>query len=200
MPFINVQKPETHETLCYNLCAAQPHVGVSFVALWLAAQYVKQGKRVLIFDTMLGLENIPIKNKNAKALERVLQGNDPLTNVIFTHQNIDLISGISVLNLNALSPLAQGNIRLQLQQLAPNYDVVICDTPAAVEHPFLDAPCIWVTPLNRNTILKTLRWAGAHPTLILNKVPNDSELQSAVLFIRQTAPETKIQHAVPVKK
>ncbi|MBQ4472440.1 MAG: hypothetical protein II942_04280 [Alphaproteobacteria bacterium] len=200
MPFINVQKPQTHKTLCYNLCAAQPHVGVSFVALWLAAQYVKENKHVLIFDTMLGLGNIPVKNKNAKSLEQVLQGTAPLTNIIFTYQDIDIISGSALLNLNALSPLAQGNIKHQLTQLIPNYDVVICDTPAAVEHPFLDAPSIWVTTPDQSAILKTLRRAGDHPTLILNKVQNDSELQAAVLFIHQIVPETKIQQAISVKK
>ena len=201
MPFINLTPPTQHTTICYNVRAAYPHVGVSYVTLLLAQQFSAQQKKVLVFDNLLGLKNLNLKNPNASSIENVLVGKYPLSELIFTHQNFDVICGVANTNLNALSFVGKQHIQSQLQILSQNYDVLICDVPPIIEEPlFASAQSLWVVSMSKRVILATLKYAESTPQLILNKTTDNDSLQNLTLMLRQTDPEAKIFQTVPLKK
>ena len=76
MPFLTPPIDTLKKTQFYVLRSIAPHLGVSFTLQKMAQTFIKQNKKVLIFDTLLGLKNFPLVNKNQDKISAVLAG-DP---------------------------------------------------------------------------------------------------------------------------
>jgi len=196
VPFIQPLQLDNTKTSFFLLRGAVQHVGVSRATTHLAETLAKQNKKVLIFDTLLGLKNYPVKHSKPDKICAVLQGVSPLTDIITTDKDIDIIAGSSNQNLNALSPMAKQKIKSDLMNLARNYQAVIIDCPAVVVHPlFTDIEnTLWVTTPDVETLLKTLRQASQQqaPQIVLTGIKNDTERNKAHLFIKNLVPQCQI--------
>lgn len=196
MPFIHSLPDNPPTTTFFLLRGATQHVGGSYVTHHLAETFIQQNKKVLIFDALLGLKNYPAKNQNTTKLVSVLQGANPLSDLITTDREIDIIAGCAQQNLNALSLTAQQKIKSELLKLAQNYQIVIIDCPASVtDSPFQDFDnVIYVSTPDQQTLLMTLQQIAKQKEqkIILNRVKNDSEYNQAYLFIKNLLPKCKI--------
>ncbi|MBQ3695420.1 MAG: hypothetical protein II938_00395 [Alphaproteobacteria bacterium] len=197
MPFILQQASSQKKTIFYTLTSAAPHTGVSFVVCKTAQNYAKQGKKVLIFDALLGLKNYPLHNPNQNKISAVLDGLTPLTELIMPQQkNIDVITGMSNCNISAIPHANQQRIKNDLQQLASNYDVVLIDLPSSITSSiFSDYENIqWVSTADQTILLKTLKKIApfSNPSLILNQVKNHEERNASHLFIKNLVPQCQI--------
>ena len=125
-----------------------------------------------------------------------MDGFVPLTELITKQQNIDVITGTSNCNINAIPHANQKRIKNDLHQLASNYDIILIDLPSSVTSSiFSDYGNIqWVSTTDQNTLLKTLKKIATVPTpsLILNQVKNNEERNASHLFIKNLVPQCKI--------
>ncbi len=196
MPFIQTLNKDNIKISFFLIKGVTQHVGVSHAATCLAETLVKQDKKVLIFDALLGLKNYPVRHSKSNKIEAVLKGISPLNDLIISDKGIDIIAGSSTLNLNAIPSIAQQKIKADLMNLAQNYQVVIIDCPSTVVHSiFTDIENIlWVTTINIDTLLKTLRQASKEkaPQLVLTGIKNDIERNKAHLFIKNLVPQCQI--------
>lgn len=201
MPFIVPETVPHHLTDFYLIRAMEPHVGLSFITLKKAFDLQKKSKKILIFDTLLGLKNLPIKGADAEKILSVLQGKLPLTELIQSHQELDIISGQSSLNFMALDSFARQNLYQQLQQLATNYDAVLLDCPACIDEipPFKEAQTLWVSPPYQASLLKILSAVDLTQTvhLILNCPNKQSDPAQVLLFLKQFYPMAQVQQLIP---
>lgn len=196
MPFIASISEKKHQPLFYVIRGASAHANISSVAINLATQFVQSGKKVLLFDALLGLKNINIPNKNRKKIPAVLQGQLPLTELITPYNNIDVITGCAQTNLNALSLINQNRIKNDLLLLAQCYDVILIDvSPHLITSIFNElGETIWVTQPTRDDILRTLKKIPTTqaPHLFLNIADSASEFNQLYLFIKTLSPHCKI--------
>ena len=111
MPFLFSKTDPISSTTFYLIRSAISHVGASTLAQKKAFQLAQQGRKVLLFDALLGLKNIPIPNKNSKKILDFFKGLVPLTELIVHYKGIDVIAGSSSQNLNACSPFQQNKVK-----------------------------------------------------------------------------------------
>jgi len=196
MPFLVPITDELHTPKFYVFRAVSPRLGVSFATKTMAQCFLKQNKKVLIFDALLGLKNFPIFNKNSKKIPSVLTGQAPLTDLLIQENGIDIIAGIGNQNLTALPPAQQQYIKMCLLQLAKNYDIVIIDMPFHVSEPIWEdlGENLWVISANRNIIVDTLEASKNQPQphLVLNHQSKDLPLNQLYVFTKSLCPNCQI--------
>ena len=204
MPFIqqSINPYHTCETLVIR--GSSNHVGVSFITHYLAQKAVNNGKKVLIFDTLLGLKNYPIQQNFADITHQVLNGLRPLTDIIIHQDGTDVIAQISSTNLNACSHKIQNHIKMQLDTLKQNYDLLLIDASANAPNSLFiqNQPTIWVTTPDTTQVLKTLQLASndTNPQIILNKIQNPAQQNQSTLLIKQLCPTARITDNIPLQK
>ncbi len=195
MPFLVPTIENKKKTTFYIVRGIAPHLGVSFVVKEMAKSFFQQNKKVLVFDTLLGLKNIPLSNKNQKKITLVCDGTLPLNELIIHEQGIDYITGVSDQNLTALSALQQQFIKANLKQLANNYDIVLIDLPCQVISPIWAdmGENLWIVSTNKEMIYKTLATAPQqNPHLIFNKRENTAQLNQIYAFAKILRPSCQI--------
>ena len=197
MPFIQQKQIAEKQPLIYTITAVVPHVGVSFVIQKWAEELATQNENVLIFDALLGLKNFPHTNPNTDKIPDVINGWLPLTDLIHSlSKKIDVVTGISSQNINALSPFNQQRLINDLITLSTHYDVVFIDCPAAVTTALFRnlGKTVWVSTPDQEALIKTLRTLSAHthPSLILNKIKNEMQYNDLSLFIKTLLPEGQL--------
>ena len=196
MPFISAKASTSASTSFYQIRGATAHLGISTLIQKKALQLVQQHKKVLIVDALLGLKNMPIAIKNPSKLSDFFKGIIPLSELIISHKGIDIISGISQQNINALPPLQKNKIKQDLMLLATNYDVVLIDIPYNVTHPLFEelGTTYWVVSLDKGILLNTLKMAQTDaPYLILNDKASASQLNDFICFLKVLAPKCHLE-------
>lgn len=117
-------------------------VGKSNMAVNLAVNFVKQGKRVIIFDADFGLANVEVMFGTVPKhnLSDVLFGNMQMRDVVTPGpEGIGFISGGSgVSTLNNLNEAQLRRISSSLSQLDEMCDILIVDTGAGVGNQVMD--------------------------------------------------------------
>ena len=196
MPFIVQHSAQQSRTLFYIFYGVTVHVGISTTIKKMAETLTSQGKKVLIFDALLGIKNFPITNKNQDKIPTFFSGLIPLSELITTHNGVDVISGMSTQNINAL-PLAQKNkIKNDLEQLATNYDIVLIDHPAQIMQSVFKGgdKVFWISPPNQKILLKTLQKMAENKNteLILTQTKNAIQRNNLHLLIKALMPECHI--------
>ena len=196
MPFIVSISEQKHHPLFYIIHEASSYAGTHSISIDLAKQSVQSGKKVLLFDALLGLKNINIQNKNRKKIPAVLHGLLPLTELITQHDNIDVITGHAQTNINALPIINQNRLKNDLLLLAQSYDIILIDASSHLTTALFNdlGENIWVTQPNRTDILRTLQkiTLAQTPHLFLNIADSDSEFNQLYLFIKTLCPHCKI--------
>ena len=204
MPFIQPFINPYHTCKTFVIRGSTNHVGVSFITHYLAQKAISDGKKVLIFDTLLGLKNYPIQQNSADITYQVLNGQRPLTDIIIHQDGTDVIAQISNTNLNACSHQIQNYIKDQLDTLKQNYDLLLIDASANVPNSLFiqDQNTIWVTTPDTTQILKTLQLANneTNPQIVLNKIQNPVQQNQATLLIKQLCPTAHITDNIPLQK
>ncbi len=196
MPFITpVQNPNTSQKI-YVLSGEKGTKALAETTFHFAKHFLESQKKVLVFDALLGLKNLPIHLNNAEKIANVLAGVLPLTELIQNENGVDIIAGESTTNLNALSSAAQRKIKADLLLLSKAYDVLIICCPAQVLSPVFKEgmPIYWVSAPDKESLLKTLRLAGKNPPIRLILSPQQSTQNPAFtpLFIKSLCPQAEI--------
>ena len=157
MPFLTAANSDWQQTQFYVLHETAPHLGIN-ITQKMAQCFIKQKKKVLIFDALLGLKNFPAPNKNPNIISLIFKHHAPLSELIFRDKGIDIIAGISHQNLTALSQTEQQSIKNSLKQLALNYDIVLIEIPLHVVNSIWDdlGENLWIVSQDKNLIRKTL--------------------------------------------
>ena len=158
MPFLTTSSPTFCPTKFYIVHEASPHLGTNILIQKMAAVFFKQKKKVLIFDALLGLKNMPINNKNQSKIPAVFKRQLPISELITHEKGIDIISGVSCQNFTALTSCQQQYIKASLQQLAHNYDIVLINVPFQITDSIWDdmGENLWVISEKKEIIRKTL--------------------------------------------
>ena len=194
MPFLTPPIDTPKKTQFYVLRSIAPHLGVSFTLQKMAQTFVKQNKKVLIFDTLLGLKNFPLVNKNQDKIPTVLAGILPLSELIVKEKGVDVITGCSNQNLTALTTYQQQYLKESLKQLATNYDIVLIDMPCQVSLPTWAelGENMWIVSADKEIICNTLAASQPNPHLILNLQKDMDTLNQVYAFIKILSPACQI--------
>ena len=196
MPFLVPTTNETKTPKFYIVRGAAPHLGISFTVKKMAQSFLKQNKKVLVFDALLGLKNFPVNNKNAKKIPQVLQKKLALTEIITKECGFDILAGSADQNLTTLSLSEQQYLKLCLVQLAKNYDVILIDMPFQVLTPIWEdlGENLWIISSDKNVIINTLM-AGQKKQplhLIVNQQKAACPLNQLYIFVKSLCPECQI--------
>lgn len=195
MPFLVPAINKSKSPRFYIVRGIAPHLGVTFIVQKMALSFLKQNKKVLIFDSLLGLKNIPSSNKNSAKISLVLNGKAPLSDLIIHDKGLDVISGRANQNLTAISPLQQQQIKESLKQLAKNYDIVLIDMPfQSLDSTWADlGENLWVVSADKEIICNTLTATkNQPPQLVLNLRENQANLNQIYAFIKILCPDCQI--------
>ena len=194
MPFLTPPIDTLKKTQFYVLRSIAPHLGVSFTLQKMAQTFIKQNKKVLIFDTLLGLKNFPLVNKNQDKIPTVLAGILPLSELIVKEKGVDVITGCANQNLTALTTYQQQYLKESLKQLATNYDIVLIDMPCQVTLPTWAelGENMWVVSADKEIICNTLASSQPNPHLILNLQKDMDTLNQVYAFIKILSPACQI--------
>lgn len=196
MPVIATPASSPICTTFFQIRGAAAHLGISALIQKKALQLIQQNKKVLVIDSLLGLKNISIPNKNASKLDDFFKGLIPLSELIITYKGIDIIAGVSQQNINAIPHLQQQKFKQDLILLASNYDIVLIDQPYNVTQPIFDDLGItyWVISLDKKIALDTLKTAHTDtPNLILNEPATPSQLNELMFFLKVLAPKCHLE-------
>lgn len=114
-------------------------VGKTWLSITLAHHIARSGRRVLLFDGDIGLANVNVQlgMTPPKDLASVFAGTSTLAEVVtpFETEGFDIIAGRSgTASFGAMPPSRIEAIKVQLVELAKQYDLVILDLGAGVEH------------------------------------------------------------------
>lgn len=114
-------------------------VGKTWLSITLAHHMARSGRRVLLFDGDIGLANIDVQLglTPKKDLANVFSGKETLATILMPYENegFDIIAGRSGSSGFGALPVAKLEaVKRDLVELAKNYDVVILDLGAGVEH------------------------------------------------------------------
>lgn len=114
-------------------------VGKTWLSTTLAHLFARSGRRVLLFDGDIGLANVDVQLgiNPPKDLGAVFLGKESLKDIIHNYADggFDIIAGRSgSASLATLSPERLQILKNQIFELAKNYDHVIIDLGAGVEH------------------------------------------------------------------
>lgn len=194
MPFLTPPIDPPKKTQFYVLRSIAPHLGVSFTLQKMAQTFIKQNKKVLIFDALLGLKNFPLVNKNQDKIPTVLAGILPLSELIVKEKGVDVITGCSNQNLTALTTYQQQYLKESLKQLATNYDIVLIDMPCQVSLPTWAelGENMWIVSADKEIICNTLAASQPNPHLILNLQKDMDTLNQVYAFIKILSPACQI--------
>lgn len=196
MPFLVPTIDELKVPKFYIFRAAAPHLGVSSAIKKMAQSFLRQNKKVLIFDALLGLKNFPISNKKQKRIPFVLNGAAPLSELIMQENGIDIIAGVADYNLTALEPSQQQYIKMCLKQLAKNYDTILIDMPFHTLDSIWEdmGENLWIISANKDVIISTLQACQNQPTphLILSRQNDDFPLNQLYIFTKILCPNAQI--------
>lgn len=111
-------------------------VGKTFIAVHLAAQAARQGKRTLLLDADLGLANVDIMlGITARGtVADVLRGEASMDDIIVPYgSHLDVLPGGSGLcELTRLDAGQQVALLSELEAIAPRYDIAIIDSAAGI--------------------------------------------------------------------
>jgi flagellar biosynthesis protein FlhG len=114
-------------------------VGKTWLSITLAHHVARSGRRVLLFDGDIGLANIDVQLglTPEKDLAAVFAGKEKLANVVMPYENegFDIIAGRSGSGgFGTLPPSRLEAVKKELLELAKQYDLVLLDLGAGVEH------------------------------------------------------------------
>lgn len=114
-------------------------VGKTWLSITLAHHIARSGRRVLLFDGDIGLANIDVQLglTPERDLSQVFAGKAKLTDVItpYESEGIDILAGRSGSgSFGTLSNARLETVKTELLELAKQYDVVLLDLGAGVEH------------------------------------------------------------------
>lgn len=196
MPFIFTPLSATSKPVFYIIREAIPHTQKRQIIAKLAHSFIEQDKKVLIFDALLGLPNLPTQTKNKQKLTLFFNGYLPLSELIIHANGIDIITGTSQQNLNALSLTQRHKIKNDLIELAQNYDVVLIDYPYEItQHVFHDlGQTFWIVGPCEKNILATLRSVNTQaPHLIIDEDIRPEQLNHIYFFVKTLCPDCHIQ-------
>ncbi|ART51952.1 cobyrinic acid a,c-diamide synthase [Acidovorax carolinensis] len=111
-------------------------VGKTFVSANLAAALTRRGQRVLVLDADLGLANLDVVlNLHPKVtLHDVFTGKSPLQDAIIQAPGgfSVLLAGSGMVEYSRLTPEVRNQFLNVIQEITPNYDVVLLDTGAGI--------------------------------------------------------------------
>ena len=111
-------------------------VGKTFVSANLAAALTRRGQRVLVLDADLGLANLDVVlNLHPKiTLHDVFTGKATLNDAVIQAPggfNV-LLAGSGMVEYSRLTPEVRNQFLTVIQELTPQYDVVLLDTGAGI--------------------------------------------------------------------
>jgi len=193
MPFLVPEQLPQHKPVIIAVRSTAPKTGTTTVVWKFALDYAQSEKKVLVFDTLLGLQNTLIKNKNEQLIESVLMGQAPLSQLIDTIQNVDFISGQSTINLYTLNEQEQNHIRTQLLRIIQNYDYILLDTPSQCPNTFLPADeTFWVCLPTEKQLFDTVQQAELPIKIILNKVQPETNIARLNLYLKQLSESAQL--------
>lgn len=114
-------------------------VGKTWLAVTLAHLVARSGRSVLLFDGDIGLANVDVQLglTPPRDLSSVIQGRHTLKEVVTRHEagGFDIIAGrAGSASLASLPPGRVEELGNDLMQLAREYDTVLLDLGAGVEH------------------------------------------------------------------
>ncbi len=199
MPFLVPEKLPQHNPVVIAVRSVAPKTGCTSIVWKIAADYVQNGKKVLIFDELLGLPNTHYKNKNEQLIPSVLAGENPLNQLVDTVQGIDFIAGQSLTNLHSLSNQEKSHIRIQLTHIIQSYDYVILDSPSQCSESFLPAnEMLWVCLPIKEHLFNTIQQAAEPIKIVLNKVQQDTNIANLNLYLKQLSNNAQISRQFPI--
>ena len=157
MPFI-LPVYEEKQTHFMTFRSISSTINLNKVVLKIAGKFVKDRKKVLLFDTLLGIKNFPIFNKKENIIQSFFEGQLALPNLVITHNGIDIISGPAKTDLNALSIFEQNKIKTDLLTLSKHYDEVMILLPHESQTSLFSdiQSTYWITSNDKKILLKTL--------------------------------------------
>lgn len=133
----NVQSPRI-----FTITSGKGGVGKSNLAVNLAVNFIRNGRRVIIFDADFGLANVEVMLRTAPkyTLSDVIYGNKSIEEIITRGpSDIGFISGGSgIIGLNNLNDDQIRYLVRSLRQLNGLCDVLIVDTGAGISNHVLD--------------------------------------------------------------
>jgi flagellar biosynthesis protein FlhG len=114
-------------------------VGKTWLSITLAHHVARSGRRVLLFDGDIGLANIDVQLGLTPKIDlaSVFAGKNKLTDAVMSYENegFDIIAGRSGSgSYGMLSPERLEAVKAELLELSKQYDLVILDLGAGVEH------------------------------------------------------------------
>lgn len=114
-------------------------VGKTWLSITLAMHVARSGRKVLLFDGDIGLANIDVQLGLTPEIDlaSVFSGRAKLADAIMSYEGeqLDIIAGRS--GSGGFGTLGHGrleDVKKQLLEVAENYDLVIIDLGAGVEH------------------------------------------------------------------
>lgn len=133
------QEQEPSTTNIIAVASGKGGVGKTWFAITLSHIFARSGRRVLLFDGDIGLANVDVQLglTPKKDLSAMFSGHDNLAETI-THYapgNFDIIAGRSgSTRLSAVPTERLNDVSKALMSIAQNYDYVIIDLGAGIEH------------------------------------------------------------------
>lgn len=187
MPFLRPIHITTKEPSIYILRSISNQTDLNALTIKLAEKFKESNKKVLIFDAMLGLKNMPYFNENQHKIPAVFQGDIPLNELIQTHNKMDIITGIAFTNWTSLGQTMQYKLKQDLKILSSNYDVVLINHSACIRSKILCdlGQNLWISSKENKTLIKTLTKAAQKPPIqlmISDKVTPQETIQLNLLI------------------